>query len=209
MKAILILLLLPAFMLAAAQQKVIDSLKKDLYKTGDDTNRVLLLNQLAINYYLFQPDTAIIVAQQAYDLSQKLRYPKGIALSLNRIAAGYNTLGDYAKSLQLVEKGLQISQQNNDWLGIERAYNNIGDNYTIQKDYKRALEYFKKAAAVTQQHSEINSYAQAVVSLNIGDCYLWLQQYDSAEVYLRRTYEKAKQEQFTDTYGNLERDLGL
>ena len=209
MKAILTLLLLPAFMLAAAQQKVIDSLKKELYKTGEDTNRVLLLDQLAINYYLFQPDTAIIVAQQAYDLSQKLRYPKGTALSLNRIAAGYNTLGDYAKSLQLVDKALQISQQNKDWLGIFRGYNNIGDNYTVQKDYRRALEYFKKAEAIAQQHSEINSYAKAVASLNIGDCYLWLHQYDSAEVYLRATYEKVKQEQYTDTYGNLERDLGL
>jgi two-component system, NtrC family, sensor kinase len=209
MKALITLLLLLGFLHTTAQQKVIDSLEKELDKTGEDTNRVLLLDALAINYYLFQPDTAIIVAQQAYDLSQKLHYPKGTALSLNRISAGYNTLGDYAKSLQLVDKALQISEKNNDWVGIFRCYNNIGDNYTVQKDYKKALEYFKKAEAIGQQHAEVSPYGKAVVSLNIGDSYLWLQQYDSAEAYLRGTYEKVQKEKYEDIYGNLERDLGL
>jgi len=189
------------------QQRANDSLKKELYKTGEDTNRVLLLDALAINYYLNRPDTAILFAQQAYDLSLKLHYPKGAALSLNRIAAAYSTLGDYAKSLVLFNKALRISQQIDDVLGIFRGYNNIGDNYATRKDYKKALEYFKKAQALSGP--EVGSYGQVVLSLNIGDCYLWLQQYDSASVYLLETYAKAKKEGFEDAYGNLDRDLGL
>ena len=180
MRKTIVLLFLLTSCCAMGQQRANDSLKKELYKTGEDTNRVLLLDALAINYYLNRPDTAILFAQQAYDLSLKLHYPKGAALSLNRIAAAYSTLGDYAKSLVLFNKALRISQQIDDVLGIFRGYNNIGDNYATRKDYKKALEYFKKAQALSGP--EVGSYGQVVLSLNIGDCYLWLQQYDSASV---------------------------
>src|SRR4051812_32710239 len=64
-----------------AQQKTIDSLQKELVTAKADTNRVLLLTELVKIYYLFKPDTALILAQQAYTLSQKLHYTKGEALS--------------------------------------------------------------------------------------------------------------------------------
>jgi tetratricopeptide (TPR) repeat protein len=206
-KIIFLCLLVSAFGIVAAQQKVIDSLKRELAKTGEDTTRVLLLNELALSYYLFRPDTAISFAQQAYDISQNLHYTRGTALSLNRIAAGYSTLGDYAKAIQLFDRALQISQENNDLEGTYRAYNNIGDIYATQKDYKKALEYFKMSQAV--QQSWMPSITKAILLLNIGDSYISLGQYDSADVYLRGTYAAVKKEGFSSTYGYFERNLGL
>src|SRR5438876_12354287 len=81
-----------------AQQKTIDSLQKELQTAKADTNRVFLLAELAKIYYLFKPDTAIILAQEAYNLAQQLQYIKGEALSLNRIATAYTTVGDYPKA---------------------------------------------------------------------------------------------------------------
>ena len=82
---------------AKAQQKTIDSLQKELNSVKADTNRVLLLSELARIYYLFRPDSALMFAQEAYDLSQKFHYAKGEALSLNRIAVAYSAVGDYPK----------------------------------------------------------------------------------------------------------------
>src|SRR5438046_5467763 len=112
-----------------AQQKIIDSLKLELNRSKPDTNRVLLLAELIRSYYQYKPDTAILLGQQAYELSQKLKYPAGEALSLNRIASAYSTVGDYGKSLTFFTKALSISTGIKDEVGIARAFNNLGDTY--------------------------------------------------------------------------------
>src|SRR3954447_24728835 len=94
MRAIITLfLLLITFDIVTAQQKIIDSLKLELNKSKPDTNRVLLLAKLIKSYYQYKPDTAILLGQQAYELSQKLKYTSGEALSLNRMASAYATVG--------------------------------------------------------------------------------------------------------------------
>src|SRR4051794_11733020 len=149
----LLFLLVLALTNIAAQQKVIDSLKNELRTAKEDTTKVYLLGELVRNYYLYKPDTAILLAQQAYDLSQKLHYTRGVAYSLNRMAFSYSTLGDYARALVLFDQSLQLSQDINDAENIMRAYNNIGDTYLTQKEYRRALGYFMKAQTIQRQGS--------------------------------------------------------
>src|SRR3954447_1957158 len=86
-------LLLITFNIVIAQQKIIDSLKVEINRSKPDTNRVLLLAELIKSYYQYKPDTAILLGQQAYELSQRLKYTAGEALSLNRIASAYATVG--------------------------------------------------------------------------------------------------------------------
>lgn len=203
---ITLFLLLITFHIATAQQKTIDSLKLELQKSKPDTNRVLLLAELIKSYYQYKPDTAILLGQQAYELSQALKYTAGEALSLNRIAAAYSTVGDYAKSLMLFTKALNISRSIKDEVGIARAFNNLGDTYLTQGDYPKALDFFKKSisfSANLQDH-----YPMAVTSLNIGMCYLRLHQYDSALHYLQNTYHMAESGKFNDLAGDIERGFG-
>src|SRR5437868_13991682 len=108
MRDINMLFLLITFNIVTAQQKLIDSLKLELNRSKPDTNKVLLLAELIKSYYQYKPDTAILLGQEAYELSQRLKYRAGEALSLNRIAAAYATVGDYAKSLILFTKALNI-----------------------------------------------------------------------------------------------------
>jgi signal transduction histidine kinase len=203
---LLALLLVPAFGIVAAQQIIIDSLKRELRTAKEDTARVLLLGELARSLYLSKPDTALLLAQQGYDLSQKLHYPRGIALALNRMAVGHSALGDYPKSLLLFKKALAASQELNDPVGTAQAYNNIGDTYLIQMDYTNALAYFIKANKTITPGAK--PYAEMIFSLNIGECYLRMQQYDSALFYLQTTYGQVKKYGFDDLYGDFERNLG-
>ncbi len=189
-----------------AQQKTIDSLQKELSSAKADTNRVLILSDLVKIYYLFKPDTALILAQQAYTLSQKLHYAKGEALSLNRIAVAYSAVGDYPKALQFFTKGLKIYQDIGDGEGIIRCTNNIGDLYMTEGDYKKALEYFMQAKNLPGINK--SNYVKTIVFINIGECYLNLNQSDSALHYLKAYYPISKQNGYTDLYGDFERLLG-
>ena len=207
MRAIITLfLLLINFNIVNAQQKIIDSLKLELNRSKPDTNRVLLLAELIKSYYQYKPDTAILLGQQAYELSQRLKYAAGEALSLNRIAAAYATVGDYAKSLMLFTKALDISTGIKDQVGIARAFNNLGDTYSTQGDYSKALDFFKKSISFSVKFQD--HYPMAVTLINIGMCHLHLHQYDSALLYLQRTYAIAKNDKFEDFDGDIERGLG-
>ncbi len=189
-----------------AQQKTIDSLKFKLNRSKPDINRVLLLAELIRSYYQYKPDTAILLGQQAYELSQKLKYAAGEALSLNRIASAYATVGDYAKSLMFFTKALSISTGIKDEVGIARAFNNLGDTYLTQGDYRKALDLFKRSMSFSVKLQD--HYPMAVTSLNIGTCYLYLHQYDSALFYFQNTYSIAEREKFKDFDGDIERGLG-
>jgi len=182
------------------------SLKQALRYSKPDTNRIQLLNALVRAYYLFKPDTGIILGQEAYSLAQQLEYPQGQALSLNRIADSYSVVGDYAKSLNLVLAALQISEKINDQAGIVRCNNNIGDSYMVQGDYEKALPYF--LAAKTQAVNVPNDYLRSIITLNIGECYSHLHQLDSASHYLQQNYRLVKAKGFKDLYGVYERNLG-
>ena len=165
-----------------------------------------MLAELIKSYYQYKPDTAILLGQQAYELSQKLKYTAGEALSLNRIASAYATVGDYAKSLIFFTKALNISTGIKDELGIARAFNNLGDTYLTQGDYPKALDFFKRSMSFSvnlQDH-----YPMAVTSLNIGTCYLYVHQYDSALFYFQNTYSIAEHGKFKDFDGDIERGFG-
>ena len=207
MRAIITLFLLfITFNIVTAQQKIIDSLKLELNRSKPDTNRVLLLAELIKSYYQYKPDTAILLGQQAYELSQKLKYTAGEALSLNRMASAYATVGDYAKSLTFFTKALHISTGIKDEVGIARAFNNLGDTYLTQGDYPKALDFFKRSISFSVNFQD--HYPMAVTSLNIGGCYLHLHQYDSALFYLQNTYSMAERGKLKDFDGDIERGLG-
>jgi len=201
-----ILLLALSITFARAQQKTIDSLQKELSTVNADTNRVLLLGELVKIYTLFKPDTALMLAQEAYNLSQQLHFAKGEALSLNRIATAYATVGDYPKALQFFTKALKICEDIGDQTGIGRSINNIGNLYLIQGDYKKALEYFMQAK--NSQGINGDNYLKTVIFLNIGESYLHLNQSDSALYYLEAYYPVSKQNRQEDLYGDFERLLG-
>ena len=189
-----------------AQQKIIDSLQIRLMNSSADTDRVLLLNGMARIYSLFKPDTALILAQEAYNLSMQLHYPRGEALSLNRIASAYGTVGDYPKALQFLTKALKIYEDIRDQPGISRSINNMGDIYMTRGDYKKALEYFIQSK--NKEPGPVDNYFHTIVLLNIGECYLNINEPDSALFYLEANYPVAKQNRYEDLYGDFERLLG-
>ena len=96
---VFLLLSIPAF--SFAQTNTIDSLKQLLNSEKQDTNQVLLLNQLSLAYRLTKPDAALALTQQALSLSRKAAYAAGEVKSLSGIASIFRITGNYPRALQL------------------------------------------------------------------------------------------------------------
>jgi len=201
---------------ASAQSKKIDTLRVALNKaTEPDTLRMNILHELARNYFTSKPDSALLLAQEYYDIAVKLKRVKDQASALNNMANSYTTLGDYVKGFSFYFKAIKLYESINDVQGIVVECSNLGNAYTVKQEYSKALPYLreglKKWLPYVKNH-KITAHNQkeqtALLWLNISEVFLYTHQIDSAELYLQLSYKDSKKNNFDDLLGNIERDLG-
>jgi two-component system NtrC family sensor kinase len=214
-KPILIVFLLFNIVLAQAQHKEIDSLRTALSKTEADTVKMNVLIELGKQYFLFNPDSSILVAQQAYTIAVKNNRQYDVSRILNIMGNAYATMGDYAKGMQYYLQARRQFEALHNVYGVVMENNNIGATYIEKSDYKNALPYLLQADkqwkpyVATHKLVKLNEREQqAVIYINIGESYLYTHQIDSAEHYLLMCYADTKKNNFTIITDNIERDLG-
>ena len=122
-----------------AQNPTIDSLQAMLKNTGQDTNRVNILNSLSYELLYSNTDTTIYFATLAKNLSEKLNYSKGSASAYLRLGQAYNNLGNYDQSEMFLSKALSFST---DKLTTAKIYINIGINHYEMSNYPEALKNY-------------------------------------------------------------------
>jgi signal transduction histidine kinase len=175
---ITILLVLSTLMIAVSQTSETDSLKKLLAQTGTDTTRVLLLNGLASSYRFSNPDSAMILAQQALLLSRKMNFTRGEVRALNALGSTLQIRGEYPKALEMEFEALRISKNSHDpEEATSLAY--IGGVYLQLSEYRQALRYFRQALEINERRQNITISTLS----NIGDAYEKMNQLDSASFY--------------------------
>jgi adenylate cyclase len=125
--------------ISIAQNRTIDSLQTLLKATGQDTNRVNILNSLSYELLYSNTDTTIYYATLAKDLSGKLNYSKGSASAYLRLGQAYNNLGNYDQSEMFLSKALDFST---DKLTTAKIYVNKGINHYEMSNYPEALKNY-------------------------------------------------------------------
>jgi len=81
-KLLLLLVMVSATGQSHAQlqgQPLIDSLLTQLPRVEEDTNKVMLLNDLSLTYYSINPDEGLKFGQQGLALAEKLNWKRGKA----------------------------------------------------------------------------------------------------------------------------------
>ena len=109
-----LLLFLCIAMLAKAQQKQIDSLKKVISAAPPDTNKIKTLLKLTSLYYEFNPELGLTTANEAYTLAVANNSEKYMARSCGIFGNIYTSLGDYGKAMQYYFKAIALNHDNND-----------------------------------------------------------------------------------------------
>lgn len=145
-------------------QARIDSLLMQLPNTKEDTNKVILLNDLCFTSYSINPDEGLRYGNLALELAKKLNWKQGIANATGRIGTNYFGKADYPKTLEHWLKALQLNEelQNKKAIGINLG--NIGNVYLIQSDFSKALEYYSRASKINEETGNMPNLA-----LNYGN----------------------------------------
>ena len=181
-----LLFLFFSFIRITAQTKSYgDSISQELAVAKEDTNKVRLLITLGGVYQWSYPDSAILYAQRALQLAQKLNFVDGETQAYATAAEAFSGKGNYPKALEASLKAVELSVKTGDSINIVWAYANIGSVYYYSNDYERALYYFTKLKinqAIFLRH-------QKFFSGFLGETYFYLGQLDSALYYTKMSYD--------------------
>jgi serine phosphatase RsbU (regulator of sigma subunit) len=153
---------------AQKYEKVNKKFLTELAEAKSDSEKVAILNKLSDHNH---NDFAISYnyAKQALDLSQKINYQQGIALSYNSLADAYWFHADYVSAQKYYFKALRINDSINDKSGLANSYYNIGWIVIIQQENYKEIGYFYKSLSLFKELKDTSGLLK--LSSAIGSYY--------------------------------------
>ncbi|MBI3511732.1 MAG: tetratricopeptide repeat protein [Bacteroidetes bacterium] len=178
---IFFILFLAAFMqkVAFAQQGQLDSLRELLKTDKEDTNKIFHLNAIGRELCYGNPDTAILLGEQALAIVLKLDSAKSgsavLEAACKKCAANtYGQLGnyysiksDFPTALGYYLKALKFDEEIGDQKRIASQYGNIGIIYDEEGDFDKALDYYLKALNTFEKIGDNNKIATQLDNVGV------------------------------------------
>jgi len=174
------------------QQETIDSLRQRLKSANlSDTVKIDVLNRLGVVYLNSQPDSALVFANEAMNLSKDIGYQRGMAEANTSLGARIRDQGSLSGALEYLIKALDIYKNINDSLQVAHTYNGIGTIHGLNKNIEISMENFSTA----QQYFERmgNNHGVLMVTNNIGNIYAFQGNDSMAHVYDLKALDMARE----------------
>jgi len=188
----------------AERKRTIDSVEAVLKLANEDTNKINILNVLALEYQTTANEVAIEYGERALSLGKRLKFKKGIWLAHENIGLALYNLGFYEKSVDHYLKQVALLGPN-DQRELAGAYQSLGNSISGRGNYLEALDYYIKAETLYEELSDTSGITGA--HHNIGVIYYSRKQYDEALKYYFKVLEIVKgsiyDREAQDTYNNI------
>ncbi|MBL7934970.1 MAG: SpoIIE family protein phosphatase [Bacteroidia bacterium] len=166
----------------AGQGSNIDSCINVLKIAKEDTNKVILLDNIAWDISYTNLQKGIDYSQQAYELAKKLNYERAFSRIFNTQGAVYADMAETAKALTLFLEGLNYAKKYNQIGSQVALYNSLGNLYSKQGDSKRALSYYLQSVEAATKGK--TKRIPVVAYSNISGIYSLYGKLDSALYYV-------------------------
>lgn len=182
--SLLFIILIHAFA-PQAQKVVADSLLALLAKEKIDSNRVTLLWKAGAAFKTYNPDTSLLLAQEAYEIAERIKFVEGESRALGIMANGLLAMGNYPRALEYYFKKLQLEEKRNRPGNLTSVTMNIGIVYISQEEFDKGLQYYYRADSICEANN-LEEYRYSL-ALNLGDAYDQLNKLDSAYFYYSKS----------------------
>jgi two-component system sensor histidine kinase UhpB len=173
-----------------SQTPLTDSLKKIITAQKDDINQVTRLRELVDEYRFSYPDSALLYAQKALNISEKLNNDSCVFWSIVSVGGALYVLGDYNLELEYAFKASALSKKLNTPYSIGYANGLISDCYFNMGEYDTCMRYWREVIKIGEQAlpGELSP-----VYGNASHIFAGMGEYDSALIYATRSYELFRQ----------------
>ncbi len=197
----------------AQSESETDSLIKIVETYPHDTNTVNALYKLSIGYLYYDKSEASKYAFEALDLSKKLNYKKGKALSYAAIANIGNVYGDYSKAVEFYLKAIEIFEELNDKLTLGKLHGYLGDVYGFiggndfnpEINRRSGLKHHLKSIEYLQECDNKPELARAYSSL--GNAYVIVDSLDKANYSYNKSLDLLKE--YPDIFTSIAANTGI
>lgn len=183
----LVLLMFNCMLGQSPGQTAIDSLKRLLPNTTEDTARARLYKSIT-EALSDEPKQALYYANLGLKHVKKMHWSKGIAVFNGIYGRIYTDLGDYAQAKRYLTIELEIHQRNQDQINIANSYNSFGTLYLRQGQHTQALNEFLQALKVAES-AAANALIPIVLE-NISVVYFDQEHFDKALHYSKQALKK-------------------
>jgi tetratricopeptide (TPR) repeat protein len=187
----------------STQSKRLDSLKKELSKSKDDTATVMLYLSLASAFYSYTSmvDSGYFYADKAEVLSKKMKWKTGEGVGqFSKLWYYYDTY-NYPKALAAALSGLKILEDAKDTLSIAGALDMIRVFYTMIQDYANSIPYSHRLLTIGKMINDTIAIGNGLFGL--AEAYYYMKMSDSALKYFEDNYHILNRSNFIGR----ERDL--
>lgn len=184
--------------------------------TGDEIKYINVLLYELDKVRLSNPSKTISLAEETLQLSEKIGYELGIAVSYLRIADAKADLGEIETSLVMIFKALDFFIKDGYYDLQWHVYNSLGVTFSIICDYDSSINYYYKAESVIHKINSSKSFlkdfsaekAKVLTLNNISENYKLLKEYDIALNYCKKAYEIDNETDFALSRGITPLSLG-
>lgn len=90
--------------------------------------------------------------------------------------------------IEITEKSLRLAETSGNVFFQVKAYNCLGIDYSEKADYLTSIQYYLKAYYLATRHEGFNM--DWVVLNNIGNLFVWLEDYESGVSFIESAYNK-------------------
>ena len=142
---------MPAYSVFGQNNSLIDSLSTVLKSAKKDTNKVILLNDLAWELKFDNPQRARVYLDSALLLAKQLSYQKGEGNVHNYRGVVEDIHGNSNLAVQFFQKALTIRQELGDKEGVASLYNNIGNVNENLGDFDEALKNYLESLKLREE----------------------------------------------------------
>ncbi len=177
-----------SILMAQEDQKLQDAIRKLEEHGGEDTQKVMLLNNLAREYIRTDTKKSIDFALKAVELAQKLEFKKGEATVYTTLGVVFKNQGLPDSALTYHFMALAICKTDSNFKKLEaRVLNNIGVAYKDKLDFKNAVRYYSDAILINEKFNDLEGLGMC--NNNIGIIYKRQGQYEQALKYFIKAKE--------------------
>jgi len=188
--------------------KDVPSLLQRLSVATTDTARILVKCSLGEAYRSNNPDTSLLLSNEALSVSQKLDFKKGEIRALLVLCVLYREKGDLPYALELGLRALKMAEEEK--LAYDQVYSliRVAVVYIAVKDIPEGIMYLKKADDLLKDHYD--DFQWSVVQYFMGDAYEQLNDLDAAEKKARMLEEKqGRNARWVMIYRRLEANIAV
>lgn len=168
-----------------AQQALVDSLRNALEIAPPDTNKVILLCDLAYYLYSTAPTESLAYSEQGLALAQQLKYPEGKANALYKMSMARMTLGEYPEAIARAEEGLELAREAGLLSRVSDCTNVLSLIYIDMNDTQKALQYAFESIQTSEASKDTADMASAYH--NVGKIYQVNNDYINAKKYFEKS----------------------